>query len=90
MAPHTHPGAAAGLREGLGETLTVIRLDVPPTLARTMRSTNPVERMGAPQACSKRRSSAARSTGTSTCPHYAPPSNAMSPMDPVPGVTRDR
>ena len=28
----THPGAAASLREGLAETLTVLRLDVPPTL----------------------------------------------------------
>ena len=36
----THPGAAASLREGLAETLTVLRLDVPPTLARTLRSTN--------------------------------------------------
>ena len=41
----THPGAAASLREGLAETLTVLRLDVPPTLARTLRSTNPVESM---------------------------------------------
>jgi putative transposase len=39
----THPGAAASLREGLQETLTVLRLDVPPTLARTLRSTNPIE-----------------------------------------------
>lgn len=39
----THPGAAASLREGLEETLTVIRLGLPPTLQRTMRSTNPVE-----------------------------------------------
>jgi transposase-like protein len=39
----THPGAAASLREGLAETLTVLRLGVPPTLARTLRSTNPVE-----------------------------------------------
>jgi transposase-like protein len=39
----THPGAAASLREGLQETLTVIRLGVPPTLARTLRSTNPIE-----------------------------------------------
>ena len=31
----THPGAAASLREGLDETLTVLRLNVPPTLART-------------------------------------------------------
>ncbi len=36
----THPGAAASLREGLAETLTVLRLEVPPTLARTLRSTN--------------------------------------------------
>ena len=37
---HTHPGAAGSLREGLAETLTVLRLGVPPTLARTLRSTN--------------------------------------------------
>jgi putative transposase len=41
----THPGAAASLREGLAETLTVLRLDVPPTLARTLRSTNAIESM---------------------------------------------
>ena len=41
----THPGAAASLREGLTDTLTVLRLDVPPTLARTLRSTNCVESM---------------------------------------------
>jgi putative transposase len=41
----THPGAAASLREGLEETLTVLRLGVPPTLARTLRSTNPIESM---------------------------------------------
>jgi putative transposase len=41
----THPGAAASLREGMAETLTVLRLDVPPTLARTLRSTNPIESM---------------------------------------------
>ena len=39
----THPGAAASLREGLEETLTVLRLGVPPTLARTLRSTNAIE-----------------------------------------------
>lgn len=39
----THPGAAASLREGMAETLTILRLDVPPTLARTLHSTNPVE-----------------------------------------------
>ncbi len=41
----THPSAAASLREGLAETLTVLALDVPPTLARTLRSTNAIESM---------------------------------------------
>jgi putative transposase len=41
----THPGAASSLREGLAETLTVLRLGVPPTLARTLRSTNAIESM---------------------------------------------
>jgi len=41
----SHPGAAASLGEGLAETLTVIRLGVPPTLARTLRSTNSIESM---------------------------------------------
>jgi putative transposase len=41
----THPGAAASLCEGMAETLTVLRLSVPPTLARTLRSTNTIESM---------------------------------------------
>jgi putative transposase len=41
----THPGAAASLRERQTETLTVLRLGVPPTLARTLHSTNPIESM---------------------------------------------
>ncbi len=41
----SHPGATGSLAEGLAETLTVLRLDVPPTLARTLRSTNPIESM---------------------------------------------
>jgi putative transposase len=41
----THPGAAASVREGMAETLTVLRLDVAPTLARTLRSTNAIESM---------------------------------------------
>src|ERR1039457_2243879 len=41
----THPGAAASLREGMLDTLTILRLQVPPTLARTLRSTNPIESM---------------------------------------------
>ncbi len=41
----THPSAATSLREGLAQTLTVLTLDVPPTLARTLRSTNAIESM---------------------------------------------
>jgi putative transposase len=41
----SHPGAAASLREGLVETLAIGRLGVPPTLARTPRSTNSIESM---------------------------------------------
>ena len=38
----THPGAAASVREGMAETLTVLRLNMSPTLARTFRSTNAI------------------------------------------------
>jgi putative transposase len=41
----SHPGAASSLREGLAETLTIGRLGVPSTLARTLRSTNSIESM---------------------------------------------
>lgn len=41
----SHPGAAGSLREGLAETLTVIRLGVHPSLARTLRSSNAIESM---------------------------------------------
>jgi hypothetical protein len=41
----THAGAAARLREEMAETLTVLPLDLPPTLARTFRSTNAIESM---------------------------------------------
>lgn len=40
-----HPGAAGSLREGLAETFTVGRLGVAPSLARSLRSTNPIESM---------------------------------------------
>ena len=40
-----HPGAAASLREGMEETLTVIRLGVTAKLQRTLQSTNPCESM---------------------------------------------
>ena len=42
---HSHPGAAASLREGLDETLTVTRLGVKGALKRTLQSTNPCESM---------------------------------------------
>jgi transposase-like protein len=41
----THPGAAGSLLEGLEETLTVVRLGVPPALRSTLRSTNAIESM---------------------------------------------
>jgi transposase-like protein len=40
-----HPGAAASLREGLHEPLTVTRLGVTGSLKRTLASTNPCESM---------------------------------------------
>jgi putative transposase len=42
---HTHPGAAGSLREGMEETLTVIRLGIRGKLKRTLESTNPAESM---------------------------------------------
>jgi transposase-like protein len=41
----SHPGAAASLREGMEETVTVIRLGVKGNLKRTLMSTNPCESM---------------------------------------------
>ncbi len=41
----THPGAAGSLREGMQETLTVIRLGITGKLRRTLESTNPCESM---------------------------------------------
>jgi putative transposase len=41
----SHPGAAASLREGMKETLTVTRLGVSGRLKRTLASTNPCESM---------------------------------------------
>ncbi len=40
-----HPGAAASLREGMQETLTVTRLGVQGPLLRTLRSTNTIENL---------------------------------------------
>jgi putative transposase len=41
----SHPGAAASLREGMAETLTVTRLGVKGKLRKTLASTNPCESM---------------------------------------------
>ncbi len=41
----SHPGAAASLREGMEETLTVTRLGIRGQLKRTLSSTNPCESM---------------------------------------------
>lgn len=40
-----HPGAAASLREGLEETLTVMRLELPENLERVLSSTNLIENL---------------------------------------------
>lgn len=40
-----HPGAAASLREGLEETLTVKKLGLQGTLERTLATTNPIENL---------------------------------------------
>jgi putative transposase len=41
----SHPGAAASLREGMAETLTVTRLGIKGSLKQTLQSTNPCESM---------------------------------------------
>jgi putative transposase len=40
-----HPGAAASLREGLAETLTLTTLGIHGALYRTLRTTNPIENL---------------------------------------------
>ena len=40
-----HPGAAASIREGLDETLTVLRLGLTGSLQRTLRTTNIIENL---------------------------------------------
>ena len=41
----SHPGAAASLKEGLDETLTLHQLGIDGQLWRTLSSTNPIESM---------------------------------------------
>lgn len=38
-----HEDAAASLREGMEETLTVLKLDLPATLRRSLATTNAIE-----------------------------------------------
>jgi transposase-like protein len=40
-----HPGAAASLREGMEESLTLLALGIEGALYRTLRSTNPIENL---------------------------------------------
>ena len=40
-----HPGAAAALREGLDDTLTVIELNLPERLQLSLRTTNPIDNL---------------------------------------------
>ncbi len=42
---HSHPGAAASLREGMAEMLTLTRLGTRGKLKITLASTNPIESM---------------------------------------------
>ena len=87
----THPGAAGSLREGLQETLTMLRLNVPPSLARTLRSTTAIESMISIARTHSRNvknwqnGNMARpvpSRVTSTSQHCEPPSMSMSPPRP--------
>ena len=41
----TWPGAAASLREGMPDTLTLMRVGIDGQLAKTLSSTNPCESM---------------------------------------------
>jgi transposase-like protein len=45
LAKNGEDDAAASLREGLDETLTVLKLELPPKLARFFATTNPIENM---------------------------------------------
>jgi putative transposase len=50
-----YQGAAASLREGMSETLTVLKLGVDPGLRKTLSNTNPIESaFSVHAACSKR------------------------------------
>jgi transposase-like protein len=40
-----HPSAAASIREGLSETLTVLRVGLSSTFGRTFATTNPIENL---------------------------------------------
>jgi putative transposase len=71
---HQHPGAAASLREGLDETLTVMRLGLPENLERVLSSTNLIENLFSRYA----RSDAAPNTGRVARWYYDGPQQACS------------
>jgi transposase-like protein len=54
-----HPGAAASLREGLDETQTVMRLDLPESLERVLSSTNLIENLFSSAGCARWRAGSA-------------------------------
>ncbi len=55
-----HPGAAASLREGLEDTLTVQAMRITGALYRTLRTTNPIKNTTARSPTSRATSSAGR------------------------------
>ena len=57
---HHHPGAAASLREGLEETVTLTRLGITGNLRTTLQSTNAIESMSASSDAPSETSSAGR------------------------------
>src|SRR3954469_22227287 len=72
----TDPGAAASLREGMHETLTIPRLGVTGQLKRTLASTNPCESM---IETVRRTSRNVKRWKTATCASAGPPPGCSKP-----------
>ena len=87
----THPGAAASLREGMAETLTILRLGVAPTLARTLREPDRIDDRDCPRARQERQALAGWDDGPALVrgrdarsrppvpPRQRPPATAQAP-----------
>ena len=85
----SHPGAAASLREGLEETLTLQRLGIRGSLKTTLASTNPCESMVRHEAPCERRES--KDEQLSTVPAGMPaPGRCSGPAKLGAAVARDR